>query len=519
MFEIRHLTPSEMDYYDPTHNLRNLIRMVPDRDSFAPPSKFYTKGDEYLSAVNRNLDRLVSKYKPYALYAREMFAKTGRQGGAFNRRQWESIIQSYYSDTTSVDIEKLRIGRDLFISLVREKIGQVGRPPYVQKRYIPTFSGSPAACHKGTWEAETLGHDKIDIQRFYPTTPGQRRMRSKDRVIFMDACPNVRAQEDYLTAARKWLTQYFPQFFMSWKRDDLGQRQSITEAVESRKWFVSGDYQSMDINFRKRIAMELIYPVYEVLFPERAIEIGCHFEQNFTQPIFMGTYMYTGDHSLLSGANITNDFETLYTVILVLAAFALLQASDQFEWMLALGDDSTVPVSERRLAFQLLDTMMELSDAAGMIMHPDKSTVTQSEVTYCRKTYAPGFPRDWAGMFGAYPSVLCVNNLIQPEYPTEEPGVALVADLQRLDGLRGSPDAQFVLQNWHRYSSYDLFNIILSDDFACQNEGWRDWWYRLYDDAWNPATSWALNHLIRNHASLTDDQKDRLFDALRNRKP
>jgi len=507
-----YLTDLEQDLLDPSKNCRNLITRIPLYDEFAPLPPHIQRGEEFLEATNRQLKLLSGEHKPYVQYAISMIDKCGRQGGMFNRQKWESQIEAYFAGDQETIPDALIIGRDLFIKMIREKIDKVGRPQLRRGQIIPTFGGLPSGLAKGSFAAETLERNHIGLQKFLPTIPGQRRMRGKDRVIFMDATVNVRAQEPYLNGARIWFKENFPEFFSAWTRDDIHLRPGITRAIDRRCAFANADYKSMDVNFRKRIAMELIYPIYCELYPDMALTIGAHFEQNFEQDIYLGKYLLRGLHSILSGANITNDFETLYSIILILGALAIL--SLEAEFIAALGDDVTVAFRKRIDAQRFLNKQAEISDAAGMVLHPDKSEVTDGFVTFCRKTYYPAGKRDECGyLYGAYPSPLCVNNIIQPENPTFEAGEAFRSDLQRLDGLIGNPDADFVIQKYIKHSKNDLLKVLATDDWYASNQDWRDWWFRVYNESWSPASSWALIRLVTN-LPLSKPERAKLISSL-----
>lgn len=503
---VEYLTELEQDILDPTGNCRNLIKRIPNHDTWENLPSHVTNGEEFLQVTCANLKRLSQAHKPYTEYATEMIDKCGRQGGMFNRKEWESTIHQYFSDR-EVDIHPwLYEARDLFIKEIKEKIDQVGRPQLELPSIIPTFAGIPSGLRKGSFAAETLSVNRVSLQRFLPTIPGQRRMRGKNRVIFMDATANVRAQERYLTGARKWFRKHFPQYFGSWLRDDVVVRPGITRAVDQRCAFANIDYKQMDINFRKKITMELILPIYEVLFPDLALTIGAHFEQNHEQDVYMGDYLLRGIHSILSGANITNDFETIYSVLLMIAISLHLGIRPVF--FTALGDDVTAAFRDVSMAKRYLRHAIEVSNHTSMEIHPDKSSVSLGYTTYCRKTYYQAGKRDLNGvLYGAYPSVLAVNNIVQPESIANTAGEAVRSDLQRLDGLMGSPDSTFVIQQYVKYTRSALTEVLATDDWYACGEDWRDWWFRVYDERWAPNTSWSLTQVIMNLPVSTAEKK------------
>lgn len=516
-FQKRYLTPDEQAKLDPSLTCRNLIARVPSTDNFAPLPKHISGGEDFLERTKAAVSVQSAAHLPYVRYCQEMFSKLGRQGGMFNRQKWEDSICSYFTGDVTGEIPQVLLnGRDLLIRMCIEIADKYGYPSCQSSKIIPTFGGLPSGLAKGTFAAETLERNVVSIQRFLPTIPGQRRMRSKDRVIFMDATVNVRAQEPYLNGLRYWLRKYLPNLFGAWLDPTIFTAPELTKAVDSHRTFVSWDYNSMDKNFRKRIAMELVYPVYEVLFPDIALSIGAHLEQNFEQPVYMGTYLLEGLHSLLSGANITNDFETIYTIELALGCMAELGLiSSTAPVVHALGDDMTVAVSTVQIGKRLLDLAINTSNAVGMEISHEKSSVTKSEVTFCRKVYYPAAKRSPAGvMYGAYPSVLTVNNIVQPENPSESDADALMADLQRMDGCIGSPDFPTLCQAYPKYANLQLINMIPELFKLTDTESWSDWWYRLYGQRWNPATSPALQRIIAAWPGVSHIEKAKLLQNL-----
>jgi hypothetical protein len=487
------LTPEDQAALDASGNIRNLLGRIPaspEEEFFADLNPFVSIPEPFQLLAEHRLT-LGSRHDPYVRYCNEMDSKIGRQGGKFNQVQHLRTIQEYFVPGCKGNIPTVfYLARDLLIRMIKEKIEQVGYPQFEPKALLKTFAACPTGLSKGTFTAETVGVNRVSLQKFFPTTPGQRRMRNKDRGIFMDAVANVRAEERFTTAARNWLKKWFPEFFGSWLAPTLFVRPALTTGISKRYTWVFWDYHHMDCNFRKRVMMELIYPVYEVLFPGDALKIGCYFEQNFDQPIYCGNYLIEGTHSLLSGANITNDCETLYTVILALATVL---DPNKLKVLVALGDDMALALkASERQARAVLDQAIDLSGQLDMVISAEKSGISSESITYCRCVYYPSGRRDAEGvLFGAYPTNLVLNNIVQPEKPIFEEVTSLAADLQRLDGAIGSPDWHYAVQLFSRYNNYQLLKSKDLSNACAQLEkvDVDDWWMRLYGERWRPASS------------------------------
>lgn len=494
------LTPEEQLKVDPSGEIRNRLARIPRNDEFhEKPSPFMrcspTAIDEYVDPLIARLDN--TAHRPYIAYVKEMRDKCGPQGGLFSFHNMDQQIQGYFerAENTHIIDRRLIEARDYLIRRIKQHIEQVGYPDQsIPFSSLKTWAGSPTALQKGDFLAEAVGAKPW--RHCYPTVPGQRRMRNKDRVIFQDSVLNVRYIEKPLTSVRNWLKREFPEYFDAWRNPMLTMNARITKCIDRRSHFTEWDYLAMDKGFSLDIVRELILPIYEVLIPENFLSFASFIEELFYQPVYMGNYMYTGLHNLLSGQAITNDFETIYTVLLVIAEMMTYELAQDDVEMFVLGDDMTLALPEKmgKLSFKILEDAIELSGLADMIIHNDeKSRCVQGETRFCRKVYYPRAKRDINGvMLGAYPVNLVFNNIWRPERPAKSAGLAALADLQRLDGLEGTPDFTQAVQYVCKRSAHHL--KFTEEELLLYRTKATDWWDRVYGERWDPyaSSAWKL---------------------------
>jgi len=480
------LTANDYQVLDPTGQGRSWIARLEACNELKPeppsplfrlrPEEMLDRYQTLMEKLSRNMD------SRYLEFNNGHVGNYMPQGGCVPWQTICSILSEYYE---AENIRKRPIhpvilrGRDFLIRQIRQKMSFVGGPQYVGGLGITgTHSGLPVFGTKGSFDAETVGAGTWI--HLYPATPGTRYMRGKPRTIFMDACPNVRAIENYLSSVKKWLVTHFPQYFSTWTNPYRARNVIITEALRRRYSSVEGDYKGMDIRFRKQIAEEILFPIYEVLLPDSFLSFAAHVEQMFSQPLFMGTTLWTGEHTLFSGQAPTNDFETLYSVCLLIGLLLEFRVPG---FILALGDDLSLLV-KKEASRDIFGAMISVSESTGLIMHPEgtKSRVRDEYVTFCREYFSLQNGKSKDGIIlGQYPSLLTLNSIVQPEKPQHSVAAMVAADLQRMDNLRFNREFVPFLQFVRRYYEADLTRPA--------QELPRDWWARLYGEDWNPSSS------------------------------
>lgn len=497
MKNFRLISPRERLSIDPTLKGRSYVSKYPFfGEAFNTPSAYYTNHDKIWAKYAELCDTYYSdRHQPYFSYNKEMHSKVGPQGGYYSRSEMISKIEQYYIhanpdiDWSNDNVQYLIQARDYLMTEIKALINQFGYPQVDAVNYNlqPTFSGLPACATKGTYVAETLGASQF--RHMYPTIPGQRRMRNKNRVIFMDSVLNVRYIEKEMTATRNWLKNYLIEYFSAWRNPIDYLNASVSRALYKNSAFIETDYEAMDQHFSFEVVKTLILPIYEIMIPQSFLSFAAAIEELFTQPIYMGNGVYTGLHTLLSGAIITNDFETIYSVILCLAALIRFDHIDDAT-ILALGDDITMAVwgtkNNKAFAEKIMHWMINTSNAVNMKIHDDeKSRVSQGETRFCRRVYYPGAVKDINNNIkGNYPTVLALNSILNPERSARTSGIAAIADLQRLDNCYGTPEWASLVQLLLKYSNHKF--LFTEDDIAQYPA---DWWERLYGERWDPLSS------------------------------
>jgi hypothetical protein len=489
MKKIIDLTPDDQLRLDPTGKARQWIRgLFAHNESKPNPSNPYFRitPEEMLERYSKLLSKL--PLEPlYKEFNESMFKHWAPQGGHIARDIITGIFSEYYDDanmSTTFIHPIIYRGRDYLLRLIKSKMDSLGGPQYVTEMGVTgTAGGLPTMQPKGCFDAETVGAGHII--HLFPALPGTRNMRGKSRGIFMDATVNVRMAENILSSVKRWLVSNFPELFSSWMNPYKARNLLITRGLRKGLASVETDYKGMDMRFRKQIALEIIYPIYELLLPDYALTLGAYIEEEFEKPLYMGDVLWTGEHTLFSGAIITNDFETLYTICLALGVLLTLGILND-AIILALGDDCSVLVPKNK-AELMIQMMIDVSSESGLIIHPigAKSQVRYGSLTFCREIFTPkNSTNEFGVMQGRYPSVLALNSVVQPEkFSRQGVGGEVAAMLQRLDGIRYNQEFAPVL---------DLVQRFLKPDVDLTNpkeEIPQDWWERVYGERWTPQCS------------------------------
>lgn len=502
-----YLTNHDRQLLDPTGKGYRHIQAYKAPPCFAPKSKYFKEfsiSDWFNTVVVKQLSQNNSqRHALYLKYCTEMLDKCGPQGGHYSFETLESLVEEYYVNAEQpVYIDEALIqGRDALLRIIASRLEKSGPPQYVAPKYYMTSSGLYTMSKKGSWSAET--HASKYWIHPYPNMPGQRVMRNKQRVIFMDDVANVRAIEETLSSVRDWLRTNIPEFFGAWLNPMEGVNPDITRYVDKHAMFVESDYKGMDMHFTWSVTQQLVLPVYEVLAPDTYLSFASFVEELFRQPLYMGNYLITGLHTIFSGQAFTNDFETIYSVILYLGK-AIMYGILENVILKAIGDDVTLGILHctKRFPYYLLDSIIDSSNQAGMVIHSiesGKSAIREGETIFCRKVYYPQGKRRDNILIGAYPSPLVLNNIIQPERLSPTMGRAAIATLQRLDNAEGSPDYSQLVQTVIKISNLNLMQFTESD---LEMERDNDWWFKVYGESWNPVSSHTYTYLKAIHYTM-----------------
>lgn len=487
MFIERFLTDAELLLIDPTGRGRATLARMVDGPYTSVPTYLTTRDrawwfDSYLAARTRwKCDR----HHLAVEWDEAHDDKYGGQGDSFSLREVKEVYSNLYKlAERRIRCDAILLGRDFFIRELKECIAKYGYPQLGCVEYVDASAALPTMLKKGDFVAETFGASRY--RHVKPMLPGQRSQRRKHRVINQDSVLNVRLWERELTGIRNYLKTYFPQYFSAWLRPDVWMTPNITRMLADQNLTsVELDYKACDEHTSLDLVQEVVLPMLEPLFPSEAtfVEFAAYVEELFYQPIFFGDTVWEGKHNLFSGQNITNDFETYIDLALQLGCLIRLQIRPSSVLQLMLGDDQSVvlPGHYAKAADELMSLLREEAEACGHECAKEKCAIRQHAIAFCRKLYYPQAPKDACGtVLGVYPTILTLNNVVNPERYQPNTVQGLLSLMQRLDAAYGSPwfkeFVEFVGSRvkWNdvKFSENDTVDI-------------HDWWLRVYGERWS----------------------------------
>lgn len=492
------LTPADQLLLDPTGKARKFLSSLNGKGTATPMPDYVRRWSrsqwlsEYLAVRNS-----YSLNSSYIEYDDEHIGKYAAQGGTYPLSEMHDQYTKFFVlAERKVSFHHVLRGRDYLLRYLSQGIQRFGYPQIGYELGITNTAASlPTMGRKGYYTPETVCAKPW--RHPLPDLPGQRLQRTKHRPLNQDPVQNVRYIEGVLTAVRKWLSTHFPEFFGSWLNPDLVVNPTITEHVLRRDYGVETDYDTCDAHFSVHIWFEVLRPVYELLIPDKMefLKFAAFIEELFSQPIYMGNYLMTGLHNLLSGQAITNDFETIYDVINALGALLRNGFSVEDHPILTLGDDvALLGYKTQREALIMRDSFMEEAILNGMKFSEEKCKVEKGVIRYLRRLYTPGcgtirYNCYGAGFLrGAYPAVLTLNSIINPEHRTSKDfNQRCAALLARLDNLDGNPFASTFI-TW-LISRIEPLNADTREVDRIVLE--RDWWAKLFNDPWSLQKSYS----------------------------
>lgn len=501
--QITPLTPDDQLELDPSGRAYEFMEKIcssdgsqvtpqsPDTVRYGSPERWLAWHDEFCSL------NYTDRHAPLWKFNQECRAKWGYQGGIPSFANILPVITEMYSRAHEPrSFDATIVGLRYIISLIDDAVAKFGVPqPCVVDRYR-TNAALPTMGKKGDYCAETVWMS--EYRHVVPDLIGTRFQFQKSRLINQDSINNVRYVEELLARVRNWLRKYLPAVFGSWVNPNSpgGINQLITDSIDHNDVNIEGDYEHMDAGYGRACA-QLILPVYErLLDPGEFNQLASYVSEVWTQPIYFGSFMLTGEHDLLSGIPITQDFETIFSAALHLGCDIVLGGKRRIS--LFIGDDSllTYPRKYARLALEVRDLIHEESKRTGCYMHPDKTRFDTGDIRYCKRVYYPGAPRCWRNgsyiMPGAYPPVRTLNTIVLPERSVK-PTQLVSAQLQRCDNLYGTP-------SWHSFVDglYSRTRWDLPDpDYFSDTNVMIDWWDRVYGERWTPLSSVTYLYLTK----------------------
>lgn len=473
--EITPLGPAAIEWLVRYGVPRQSLDRWPEEDTFEPLPPWILGKDEMWDWLQRYIS---SDSVPVCLQEmeRDLVSKVGPQGGRVSFAKGLAGLKRYYN----IPCVKGNAFLDMALRYWLEEIRAVkSRPVEQNRRSWATAAMFPYGGVKSDPKNVQLISDAV---RHYgpllPAVAGYRHQRNKARNIFMDSVYNCLIVEPILSSVRFWLRSTFPEF-ASWRNPMEVVNPAIMRGLQIGCTFFEGDYAAMDTTFSYEAVRRYVLPVYKaVLERDDYLVLEDYVWNAFRQPVIIGTTLLTGTHATFSGEPITNDFETIMTIIILTAIeFCLATPS---ELRLALGDDSlhafkSMNHDEWKGAFH------QMAHDVGLNVELSKLRVSR-EPRYLRRQYwLRGITR--RGIYvGAYPATLWFNSVFNPEYPEPHRAVDLVSQLQRCDNLVGHP-------GWSSISSRFFTRHYRLPERWISAARRVDWWEKVYDEPYNPGES------------------------------
>ena len=276
--------------------------------------------------------------------------------------------------------------------------------------------------------------------RVHPIIAGYRHSKQKIRAIFKDDPRNWVAYQYYYGYAIDYL-RVLPIF--SWSGIKADALNAYTYSSWQNAFTICCDYESMDNYFTldHAILVDEFLTRLRLISRDQQQERQDWLRNLFQQPILIGSDVLTGLHSLLSGINPTNDFETLISLIAQAHMLERLlpecRLTDYFPTFV--GDDSRIRLkSDVMSSFVSLKSIAEfLTEYYGLVANPIKQEITQSDYVYCKHLF-PANPSATGRVY--YPAVLVLNSILYPEYgDVKDPYGNFIRILSIVDHLEYHP--------------------------------------------------------------------------------
>lgn len=492
------LTPDRIQYYDPTGRGRAHLQRMKHPTEYAPiPSVIIT--DDYLTRYKELRAReYTARHAKYWAFDAGYDSKYGPQGNTIALKDLLLKLEEFYKNgrikASSAIVQR---GLDFFLMYLEDKIQMYGYPIAVSRTgYYDTCAGLPAMGSKRAFSAR-FGDRNI----MYPDLLGQRGMRNSNRLIHMDSNHNVERWDCEMAGIRNWLKLVMPEFFSAWINPEYYLQPTVTRSLGKSCFSCEADYEHCDEHTSLDLVEKYVLPIYDKLLPEPVfIEFADYVRELFNLPVFMGDKLITGQHTLFSGQLPTNDFETIFDVVLHLGLLLHLNRYSDLAYLLANGDDMAVGMNCTRAQADYYNQLTaEVAAACGHVMQSQKIRVGWRDLQFCKKIYYPGLPTHInadgnVSIYGAYPGILTLNSIVNPERVIRDEAEQYKAILQRLDNHYGAPDfVPFVqmVATWLKRPAVTINDIATAKSY--------DWWERVYGETWTLRDSPSYKCLVRSN--------------------
>lgn len=489
------LTPAEQAIFDPmgieSSKHRNRIRQEDFHPNPIRPGMEAVPLDSILALARSFYDDVPEIQG----YHDDMCAKIGPQGGVI---PWSSIrgsIEEMFSPTGHIVIhDDIYVARDFLLRLIRDAIHQYGPVQLCDATPPPNTSfGPPYFGQKNSPLQYYEQLTTVVLERLWPAAIATRYQRLKPRVVYMDSGYNVYKMTPMFATVRRFLTRALPFLFMAWQNPYQTTYVYATQAIDECSTFVGLDYTHMDVHVRFKLVAEIVLPIYEAILPKSwYLLVANYMEMVFRQPLLLGNSMLCGEHGIFSGVIMTNDIETILSVIVGLA---LIYNDLNNGKIFALGDDLSIAVKTGQ-GDVIRNRFCDYANEAGMIANLEKTSTSDQVLSFLRRMFIRGkckrvLASDYGGVNryvqqGVYPVPLTLNSIFHPEYCNTTWERHLGSVLQILDVLVG-----------HRAYSQVADFVFAHMDYGSRLPEVEDgWWEKLTGVSWSATSSQSYRRYL-----------------------
>jgi hypothetical protein len=485
----------EVDPYLAEYN-GSKTRFSTDHSYYDKPSPLLKK-DENPIAIFEEFDRIYlpqmqCKSNHFLDYELEMRKKCGPQGGKITITEVTSKLISYYDFPRNQTFDIVDVGVKAFTREIQARVKLVGLPqPIWQYSIRNTAAGLPTGLKKNFvlgnssyYLAHSDGYNWFGLLQ--PTQVSFRRMRNKDRLVFMDSVLNVDRLEPIMSSVRNWFKENYPRLFAALHRPSKYLWRNITKAIEKKLVNLETDFKSMDQSMTFKIAKKVLFPVLKELLIPGDYLFACNLiEQYFKQPCLIKNQLWEGEHSLFSGQVITQDLENFYDICLYLGVYLSLGYSwDEFsDYFTMVGDDvlSFWESKDVSIAYEMIKRETQLNK----VELSEEKTRIGGAVRFCRNVYSVHNSRilDDDGNYvipPSYPLSLATNSIVQPENLNPNFGIEIAAIIARADNAQYNP----WWKSWATWIFSKLSISRLPTDEQFKQWQAKDWWAKVYGEVY-----------------------------------
>lgn len=435
------------------------------------------------------------------------------QGGKIPWSQTRGNTLKYVTLTEGRLIEHLLPNdteRELIIEYLLSRVTKQSVEPLRRTTLLETYRGAKRS-NSGIWlwtdrrppavRYRALNDALAAPHSWDPVVRGTRRMRGKDRDIFMDTFPNLLR---YNRLGRPFHDAFKELGHAAWSGHFEAER-VLYAFCDKHPNFTSFEFdaKSMDQSMSAenvKYALDILGEVID--FSSMKAEFYQMVDEIFNIELLTPEGLWVGPKKLLSGLGPTNDFETYLLLVAFLGFLARYSVDERSEPMIlhpfemkVVGDDIVILVPNhihmvwdtRQLIWvDPIQAMIDTATAYGLVAEPSKQGHRFNEFYFCRHYFNPLLPKykDKHGFThagSAYSLVLAANNWITPEELKHPNWVdyQYVIFTQQFDGLRFHPLWKWILSRLYEMNLIPLGQLTEEAKAAYRASG-ADWVFNLF---------------------------------------